>query len=50
MIVGVSILDLSGTSGGDVIHRFVNWEEVMGQIGVVDANRSRAPDQTLTTR
>lgn len=49
LIVGVSILDLSDDGGNDVIHRFVNWEEVMGQIGVVYANRSSAPDQAVAT-
>ena len=39
-IVGVSILDLSADDNVGVIHRFVNWEEVMGQIGVVYAARS----------
>ncbi len=47
--MGVSILDLSDDGGNDVIHRFVNWEEVMGQIGVVYANRSSAPDQAVAT-
>ncbi len=44
LIVGVSILDLTAGDDVGVIHRFVNWEEVMGQLGVVYAARASAPE------
>jgi hypothetical protein len=53
LIVGVSILDLNardeaGHEAGK-LHRFVNWEEVMGQLGVVYAARASGPDEPVPT-
>jgi hypothetical protein len=42
-ILGVTILNLTDPDGPGILHRFINWEEVMAQLGVFYAVRPGAP-------